>query len=879
MLKISLKSILARRWRLLTTGLAIVLGIAFISGTAVLSDVLSRSADGLISEAYQGIDVMVRSGAAQDTAFSSQPVRPEISDSLIETIEALPQVESAAGQIQAQATMLDKKGKALPTFGPPTFVFNWIDDPELLGAIITEGRAPQGPGEAALDFETAKEFKFKVGDSVTVQLAKGAETFAVVGIGGLGEDGKQTAGSRTVLLETATLQRLLGLEGKVSYIVARGPGEADQQQLAAAVKSVVPADIQTITGDEFIAETQKNITVILNNITTLITAFGWLAVFVAVFVIYNTFSILIAQRTRELALLRAIGASRAQIMSSVVIEAGVVGLVAAALGLGLGYLLALGLRTGLAQLVTFANETPQLTVGAVVTSLLVGVLATVISALIPAYRATNVPPVAAFGETAVETSAIGLKRILSGLFLVACGITLVLLAVNDKLDSPLTWIGIGAGQLFAAVLVLGPLFAGRTASLLGSPLRVAYGTTGRIAQENAARNPKRTTATAAALTIGVGVVVIISVFAASFKGTFTEIFENQITADLVVDSGAQAGAGLPVEVIDNVAAAPGVAGVGSLRFGPMTLLNSKKAAEEQAKPLSERSVIAASSTAPVGEKSVLFGINPATFTDVIDLGNVVPSMNALSNGQALVSEKLMEDNGWKIGDNLEIFSITESKVSLKITATYDKPFSVFGENAYFVTQETLATLIPPALNVDYVIYVQASDPANTKQLSKELSAIVKVLSPVANVTDIKSYATEQIAPIDGIINVIYALLGLAIIVALVGVLNTSLLSIYERRREIGMLRAIGMTARDVRRSVRYESAIIALLGTVIGLGLGTGLAAALVSGFTDQGIKLFMPWTSLVVIAVIGAVAGVITALWPARQASRLNILDAISSV
>ena len=511
-------------------------------------------------------------------------------------------------------------------------------------------------------------------------------------------------------------------------------------------------------------------------------------------------------------------------------------------------------------------------------------MATVLSAIVPGDPRHPNPPVAAITETAVEATAVGLRRKLLGAALVVGGAALVLLASESAISPVLTFVGVGSAMLFLSVLVIGPTFAGRVAGVLGSPLRWLYGPTGRIAQQNAVRNPKRTTATAAALTIGVGVVVVIAVIAASFKGTFTDVFENQIKADLIVDSGGQIGTGLPPEVGDSVRGVDGVANISSLRVGVATILNSEAAAKVRAKPAAERAPSLQGSTAPQGEDSAVFAIDPEAFTSVVDLGDISPAADALGDG-VMIDEKVADENGWAIGDTIEFWfaqkQLTDGdgRTDLRITAVYDKSFAVFGDASYFVTTETFASVQPPQFNVDNVLYVQLEPGADGASVKRDIESELVTSAPIASVADIGKYIDDQIAPINAFLNLVYALLALAVVVALVGIWNTLLLSIYERTRELGLLRAIGMDRTKVRRAVRMESAVIALFGTVMGLTLGFALSLAFVRGFSEQGIKLFVPTTQLVVIAVGGALAGVLAALWPAYKASRTDVLAAIGSV
>lgn len=885
MLRVALRGILARRWRLLTTGIAIVLGVAFISGTDVLSDVLSRGANGLIDAALRGIDVHVRSSEATENEFSAQPVRPEVDANLLDVVRAVKGVAAAEGQIQAQATMLDKKGKPLPQFGPPTLLFNWVDNRDLVGGVITRGHPPRGPEEAVLDFKTAEEFGYRIGDRLTVQLPRGAATFTIVGIGGLGDKGDKSAGSRTIILSTERAQQLLGIEGKFSSITVKAEPGVSQQTLARRIATVLPDKVEAITGEALIKETQESIAQILGVITDLISAFGWLAVFVALFVIYNTFSILIAQRTREMALLRAVGAGRGQILGSVILEAVVVGLVAAVLGVAFGFVLAAGLQGILSNIIPLAKEPARLTASAVEKSLIVGVVATVISALGPAVRATRIPPIAAITEIAVETYGISLRRKILGALLVVGGVVFVLLAVDEQLDPVLLWVGLGAGMLFLSVLVIGPLFAGRVAGWLGAPLRWVSGTTGKIAQQNAIRNPKRTTATAAALTIGVGVVAVIAVIAASFKGTFTEVFENQIRADFVVDSGGQFGTGMPPEVLQAVKEVDGVADASSMRLFGGIVLSSKKAAEAAEKPRSELPPALRDSTAPIGETVLTAGIDPKPFTAVFDLGRITPGIDALGDDGVLIEDELAEENGWNVGDKVEFYfgelqrKTGDGRIKLTIDALYDKSFAVGGDSAlYLMNQATFARLQPPQLNVDQTIYFNTAAGADGKAVERRVADAIKDIAPIATVVPIGKFFKDRLAPLDGFLNLVYAMLLLAVVVALVGIWNTLLLSIHERTREIGLLRAIGMERRKVRRAVRMEAAVIALFGTVMGVTLGVALSLAFVSGFAEQGIKLHMPVPQLVIITIGGALAGVLAALWPAFKASRVNVLEAIAA-
>jgi putative ABC transport system permease protein len=878
--RIALKGLAARRWRLLSTGLAILLGVAFISGTSVLGGMLNRSVSSLFDDAYKGIDVVVRSSAAQAAVNSTQPVRAPIDARYLELSRSVNGVRSAQGVIRTLVSMLDKQGKRLSAFGPPVFATNWIDDPVLASGVVTAGRAPTGPDEVAMDFRTANDLGFHLDDVIQVQLPKGATSARLVGIGGLGSDGKKPTPSRILIFDTGFLQQLSGLENKFDYVaVAAAPGTS-QQQLADRLGAVVPPDMQAITGQAFLKETQSSLTRIFDNITTFITAFGYIAAFVGAFVIFNTFSILIAQRTRELALLRAVGASRGQLLGSVLVEALLIGTAAALVGLGAGFLVAGGLAKAIGGFLPLGSVAPQLTAGAVIQSFGVGIGVTVLAALIPARRATRIPPVAAMTESAAESRHVSAKRIGFGLLDAVSGLTMVALGARETLNPPIAWIGAGAALVFVALASLGPLFVGRLVALLGRPFDRLLGMTGRLGRENAARSPRRTTATAVALTIGVALVTVITVLAASLKHTVAEGFTEKIDAQVVVDA-TQGGTGMPPTAADLVRAVPGVRRVGSLRFNSARILNSAKARQLQALPAEVQQQDPEGEgrplSGPAGEgDQTLLGMNAEQFFAIVNLGRVTPNTAALVDNAAMVSETMMKTNGWKIGDPVELWFATTGPISLPIAATYQQ--SPFGDSSIIVTVPTFDRTAPEVLRNDFLLYVQTDSGTSPDTVAKHINDAIATVAPTAQAQNIDKFIKEISGQVDTALNFIYVLLALAIIVALVGIWNTLKLTVLERRRELGLLRAVGMERRQVFGSTTWESVLMSALGTIMGLAAGMALGWLLVAGFKDPPVTLAIPTTALAVIAVIGAVAGVITAMVPARSAARTDILQAIAT-
>jgi len=878
--RIALKGIRARKWRLISTGVAIILGVAFISGTSVLGGMLNRSVSSLFDDAFRGIDGVIRSAEAQEAPASTQPIREPIDASVLELARATKGVKSAQGVIRVTASMLDKKGKRLSAFGPPVYAVNWTDDADLPSGVVSEGRPPQGPDEVVMDFKTAEEFGFRVGDTVTVQLPKGGTESRLVGIGGLGSDGRKPTPTRIVLFETKFLQELTGIGDRYDYVSLAAESGTTQRQLADSVGAVIPQGLEVKTGEEFTKETQGELSRIFDNITSFISAFGYIAAFVGAFVIYNTFSILVAQRSKEMALLRAVGASRRQILGSVLVEALITGLVAAGIGLFAGYFLAIGLQSALGGLIPLGDTSAQLTTGAVVQSLLVGVLVTMVAALVPAYRATRVAPVAAMSESAVESSSVGRSRLAFGALFVVVGITLVVLGAQQVVGNVLAAIGAGAALLFLSLAILGPLFAGRVVGFMGRPLRSWFGVTGELARQNAIRNPKRTTATAVALTIGVGLVTIIAVLAASLKGSVTDSFSTQLRAELIVDSGGFGTGGFSRDVRTQIEEVPGVRTVASIRFNAGRALNSAAAEELAKRPADVQLADPQGDGRPLsgpsgeGEQSVI-GVDPGSYFDIADLGTITPGIEALRDDTVMVAESLMEKNGWKIGDNVEMWFAQGGTVEWPIVATYSLGF---GPGGFLITNPTFDKYAPPVLQTDLFLYVRTAEGANVAQVKDDIARTIEATAPAASVQNISEFIKEITGQLDTALNFIYVLLALAIIVALVGIWNTLRLSILERTRELGLLRAVGMDRSQVRRATRWESAVIALFGTVLGIIMGVALGILLVGGFSDPPLTLTLPLWDLALITVLGSFAGVLAAIVPAYSAARLDILDAIST-
>lgn len=873
MLRVALKSVLARKRRLFTTGLAIVISVAFISGTLVITALMNSTLDTLIGSSYDGVDAIVRSADAQESEFGP-PIRPTIPDATLELVRAAKGVRNAEGLVQGLPTIIDKNGDRIQDLaGPPTLAFNWIDDQTLQGGRLAPGgRGPEAPNEVVIDVRTAEEYDFEVGDQVQAGFPAGLRTFDIVGIGGIPVDGEDdlVAGPRVLLLQLDATRELLNKEG-FDYIAVAATDGTTEAQVQSTLSTILPPDQEVLTGEEFIAESEETISSIISLFTQPILAFGFVAVFVGAFVIYNTFSIVVAQRTRELALLRAVGAGRRQILGSVMVEAVLVGIVASIVGILSGWALSYGLKAALSSSFTLPAGLPPLTVQAITVGLAIGVGSTLVSAFVPGLRATFIPPIAALGETAIDRTALSTSRKIVGALLLAAGVTIIGLVSAGTLDWGLAGRGVGAALLFLAITTLGPVFAGPMARTLGAGLPRLRGVAGRIGKENAGRNPKRTAITAVALSIGVCLVVVVAIFAASIRSTVQSQLTNQLAdVDLVVDSGTGF-AGLGPEPRAFLESRPEVELINPIRFNQATLLDSKGARDEQAKRGTTADGV------PVGESEFVIGVDRTAIFEIANVEDLTPKITEIPDDQVIVLAKTAEENGWKPGDTVRVWFPKTGEQTWTVAATFG---SRIGNGAEYITNnETQSKTAPPEFDVDSTIWVKLADGVDPKVALAEFKPELKKLAPTSAINSIGDYVSERLGILDSVVNLIYVLLGLSIVIALVGVGNTISLSIHERTRELGLLRAVGMTRSQLAESVMWESVIIALAGTVIGLIIGVVLGTIFVDGIDQQGIEPVVSGVTVAVIGGLGAFAGVVLAIRPGRRATRVDVLAAISSV
>ncbi len=844
MLWITLREMRAHARRLAGTGLAVVLGVAFLTGTLVLGTTLHANFEDLFAEVNAGTDVVVRNGTELDANVARAP----IDAALVDRVAAVDGVAAAEGEVSGYGALLGSDGTAIGGNGPPQMAGSWITDPTLNPYRLAEGRAPRADGEVVVNRSTAEAGGLHLGDTTTLLTPEPVEV-TIVGLATFG-DADGLGGVTFTAFDLASAQEhVLKSPDRVSSVAVRGEAGVDQSQLAERISTVLPAGVEASTGtqvtDEATANVNRNF---LDSLTTFLTMFAGVALLVGTFSIYNTFSIIVAQRTRQAALLRALGAGRGQVIRSVIFEALLVGVAGSLVGLAAGIGVA-GLLKGLFDAAGFALPAGGIVVtgGTVVAALTVGVLVTLVAGVVPAVKASRVAPLAALRAVATEGRGPSVARVVAGIALTAAGAGLTLAAVMGG-DGALAPVGIGALLTVIGAVVSGPAVARPVARVLGAPLARVRGMTGGLARENAMRNPRRTAGTASALMVGVAVVTLFTVFAASLKASIDDSIDRAFGGDVVVSAGGFGRGGLSPQLAEDVAALPEVRTTVAVSRASLQIDGDTKEA----------------SAAELGDLDRL-----------LDVDVTGGSLAAVGDGEMAVSDSVAEDFGWHRGDRVAVTFPDGAEERVTIAATYDTPDLV---GNYLLPRSVWA---PHAVqDLDPLVLVEAAP--GTSVAATE-AAVDRVAERYGNpeVADRAEFAADAAGRVDTLLTIIYALLALAIIIALMGIANTMSLSIHERTRELGLLRAVGQTRRQVRAMVRGESVVISAFGAVGGVALGVFLGWALVrvAGESAGLVEVFaLPTGRLLIVLAVGALAGVVAGLRPARRASRLDILAAIAS-
>ncbi|CAN5287493.1 ABC transporter permease [soil metagenome] len=845
MLRATVKGLLAHKLRLALTALSVVLGVSFVSGTLVLTDTLRSTFDTLFADVNAGTDVSIRSPSGFEGDGGGGPFggdRAPVPASIFDTVSRLGSVEAAAGTLLGYADLVDEQADPAAR-RPPTIGAAWVENPALNPFTLRSGRAPRGGGEVIIDAASAQKHGIDLGDEVRIVFQGPPGEFTVVGIAGFGED-DNFAGATLVAFDAATARRVLVKpEGFDSIEIAAAEG-VSQAELRRDVVAVLGPGFEVVTGEAAAQESADRVKEDLGFFGTLLLIFAGVSLFVGSFIILNTFQILVAQRTRELGLLRALGASTAQVRTSVLAEAVLVGLVASVVGIGFGAVVAVGLQ---ALLETAGIDLPtsgtELRSRTVVVSLAVGVTVTFLSALLPARRAARVPPVAAMrDEVKGDTGGSLRRRTVLGVVVSAIGFA-VLLAGTAGVGNGAATVGIGAVVGFVGASLIAPVVARPVARVIGAPLAWA-GFAGKLGRENAMRNPRRTAATAAALIVGLALVTLVTVFAASARKSTSRVIDDVFHADFVV-AAAGGSASFSPEVAERLRQVPEVAVVAEFRQGPFRYQ---------------------------GEEESLMATDPAALGSVLELELSAGTVDDLTGGGVLVHEDEAEARDLDVGDVVGMDFFRTGEQPLRVAG-------VFGANEvtgdYFVALDTYEANFGDQL--DTFAMVKLRDGVSPAAGRDGVDRVVEEF-PSVELNDQNEFKAEVASQVGEILNLFYALLGLAILIAVLGIVNTLALSVFERTRELGLLRAVGTSRRQVRAMVRVEGAIIALLGAVLGLVIGVVVSLSMLQALREQGItETSVPSARLVSFVVLAAVAGMAAALLPARRAAKLNVLDAIA--
>ncbi|MER5914898.1 FtsX-like permease family protein [Streptomyces sp. NPDC001982] len=848
-LRLSLSSLRAHKRRFAGTFFAVFLGVAFLTGTLVMGDTLRASFGSMFGEATSGTDAVVRSADAITTPGEAQGVRRPVDTDLVRAIERVAGVAAAVPSIQGAGQLVGADGQPVGGQGPPTLAGNWIADPELNPYRLAEGRAPVKSGEVVVNRGAAKRGGLKLGDTTTLRTPDPVKV-TVVGLATFGGADGMAQVTFTGMTQADAEKYLTARPGEAASIQVRADPGVSQRALVDRLTPVLPRGDEAITGQESAQENTDMISSqFLTIFTTFLLVFSGVALLVATFSIHNTFAIVVAQRTRENALLRALGASRRQVTASTLVEASVVAVTASLAGLAGGIGIAAGLQA-LFPAIGFPFPEGDLVIKtlSLVLPLAVGFVVCLGSALLPAVRAGRTAPLAALRETAVDASGASRLRAVTGTGLAVVAVTVALVGV---LVSPSVWLaGLGALLALVAFVVLGPVASTTAVRLLGSPLDRLRGVTGSLARRNALRSPKRTAATASALMIGVAVVSLFTVFGASLKATMDQTVSRSFAGDVAIStpSFGAGGSGL------------------SPRLAPAV----------QRLPEVETAVGLGRGVAEVdGKGRALTVTDPAALARTFDLGTVSGSLRDLGTDGIAVTRTEADRQGLAPGDTARLTFTDGKKQNFTVRAVYGQS-ELAGD--YVITRAAWAP--HRTQDSDTLVAVSFKDGVST---DAGKAAVQKVADQYGNpqVQARDEYAQSSAGGIDMMLTLVYALLALAVLIALLGIANTLTLAVHERTRELGLLRAVGQTRPQLRAMVRWESVLVAAFGTVGGLALGAFLGWVLVKasdGASDSAFAFAIPPLRLVVVALVGLAAGALAGLRPARRAARLDVLRAIAA-
>lgn len=835
MLRATFKSLRARKLRLILSAASIVLGVSFVAGAFVLTDSLGRVFDDLFATTSRNVAVDVSPQTVSSDSGNGIGGGKVLPAALVDKIKAVDGVEEVSGQVSGSAQLVDKLGKVVGTGGAPTLGFNWAESRRLFTGKISAGTAPQTGDEIAINRALAEKTGYQVGDVAPVLTDAPLKSYTIAGI--VEYDGKGSfAGETSIFFDTPTAQRILNSPGGYSEISVAAKDGVSQADLRDRVAKVLPPGVKAVTGEKLAKDQASAVKKGLGFFNTFLLTFALIALFVGAFIIFNTFSMLVAQRTRELALMRALGASRGQVNRAVLLEAVVVGLISSVIGLVLGIGVALGLKALFGVFGAVLPDGPTIVAArTVIAAFLVGTLVTAAAALMPARRAGRVAPIAALRDAATPDRSLR-RQTIGGLVLLVLGGAAMAKAL---IDGGLPLLGGGTLLTFVGIAMLSPLVSRPVASIVGRLFSRKL--PGRLGRDNAVRNPRRTAATAAALMIGVALISAVSVLGASLKSSVAVATQQAIGAEFVLNVQ---GAGFPDDVFTKVKAQPGVKDAVGIKFDAARIASKEK---------------------------FVTALPSSALGDLVTVQTIDGSAK-LGADSILLSENAAKEQKVKPGSTMSVLLARTGVHKLRVEGVY-KANQLLGD---YLVSDAQADGFTSQRNAAGLVSLAAGADAATVRKGLEAAVAAYPNVTVEDQSEFVAAAAEQVNQIVTIINI---LLGLSVLIALLGVINTLALSVIERTRELGLLRAVGMARKQVKRMIRVEAVLICAFGGLLGLIVGAAFGVALQQALKGQGVtELGFPVVTLLVYLVGAALAGVLAAWLPARRASRLNVLEAIAT-
>ncbi|MBM3828455.1 MAG: ABC transporter permease [Actinobacteria bacterium] len=850
--RLTIRGVIARKWRIFLTILAVVSGVAFVSGAFVLTDSVKKSINDLFATLSEGIDLEVRTSIAFGDEATAE--RDPVSTALIDEIAAVEGVRLAEGNLLRAATVITADGEPLRTSGP-AFGIAWVGPDGLDGRTMVEGRPALGPGEVTLDKSSARRAGYEIGDTVTIVGPTGKGDFELVGLNGTGKT-TNGGGASIAAFDPVTANEFLGAKDMVDSIYVAIDEGADRDVVMAAVDAALPEGLEVITGEQSAEETAGAINDIIDIFGNVLLGFAAVSLFVSAFLIFNTFAIIVSQRLRELALLRAVGASSRQIRTMIIGEALVVSVVATVLGVIAG----MGVAKGIVAIfnaagAAFPSASLIVSTRTVFASTVVGVGVTVAAAIVPALRAARIPPVAAMRPELGFNSLQKNKRLVVGSITTALGLVLFSVGVFGQPGGTSGTLGlsaVGAVLLFLGIASLSTTVAAPASRIISRVLPLPFrpmtrSVPGRLGSRNAQRTPRRTASTASALMIGLALVSTVSVVASSVQASFKQQLQGSVTADFFVSNGPGNFQGLPVSFSERLS-----------ELAELSAVSPFRAATAQVN----------------GETKQIGAVRGSAFGELVDIDLTSGSVESLDEGKILLHRDPARDYAVKVGDTLTILWLNGTEQQIEVGGIYNDATIAGNWLVGLSTLQAVSTAEP----TDFFIGAKIADDVSIEDARAAVEKVA-VDFPSAEVQDQAEFQQAQEDQLNQLLIVIYGLLIISIAIAVLGIANTMALSVFERTREFGLLRAVGMSKRDLKRSIRWEAVIVAVfgasLGIFVGIPLGLAVTKALPSTFITTTV---VPVDTIIIIFMASIIVGIVAAIGPARRAAKLNVLDSIST-